>query len=285
MSATGEDGVEVAAGQDNVVAVVRGKTVRELPSDLYIPPAALKVFLETFEGPLDLLLYLIRRQNLDILDIKVAAITEQYMRYIELMKALQLDLAGEYLVIAATLAEIKSRLLLPRPAEEDDEDDPRAKLLRQLQEYERFKKAAEQIDELPRFERDLHAAGATAPQVAKRVPLPEVAMKELLLALADVLHRADLHEHHSVALEELSVRARMTDVLARIGAASGFLPFDALFDVREGRRGVVVTFLALMELVREALVDITQNAPFAPIYVSAPQSGPEIAVVETEAPQ
>lgn len=285
MTATGEDGMEVVAGQDNVVAVVRGKTVRELPSDLYIPPAALKVFLETFEGPLDLLLYLIRRQNLDILDIKVAAITEQYMRYIELMKALQLDLAGEYLVIAATLAEIKSRLLLPRPSEEDDEDDPRAKLLRQLQEYERFKKAAEQLDEMPRLERDLHAAGATAPQVAKRVPLPEVAMKELLLALADVLHRADLHENHAVALEELSVRARMTDVLARIGAASGFLPFDALFDVREGRRGVVVTFLALMELVREALVDITQNAPFAPIYVSAPQSGPEIAAVETEAPQ
>ena len=279
MTAAGEGGgprLEVAERRDNVFAVVDGKAVRELPSDLYIPPQALKVFLETFEGPLDLLLYLIRRQNLDILDIKVAEITAQYMRYIELMKALRLDLAGEYLVMAAMLAEIKSRLLLPKPALEEDEEDPRAKLLRQLQEYERFQKAAERLDELPRLERDFHAASANAPETPQRVVLPEVAMKELLLAFADVLHRADLHEHHAVALEELSVRARMTDVLARVAAAPGFLPFDTLFDVREGRRGVVVTFLALMELVRESLVDIIQNAPFAPIYVSAP---------ETEVPQ
>ena len=263
---------QAGGGDDNVVAVVRGKAVRELPSDLYIPPQALQVFLETFEGPLDLLLYLIRRQNLDILDIKVAEITDQYMRYIELMKALKLDLAGEYLLIAAMLAEIKSRLLLPRPQAEEDEQDPRAELVRRLQEYERLKDAAEQLDALPRLERDHHAAGAAAPPTAARVVLPQVSMKELLLALADVLHRQDLEAHHAVALEGISVRARMAGVLAQVNAASGFLAFADLFDMREGRRGVVVTFLALMELVREALVDLTQSAPFAPIYVSAPDA-------------
>lgn len=271
-NALGESRLQVARRQGNVVAVVRGQTLHELPSDLYIPPQALEVFLETFEGPLDLLLYLIRRQNLNILDIKLAEITDQYMRYIELMKALKLDLAGEYLLIAAMLAEIKSRLLLPRPTAEEDEGDPRAELVRRLQEYERIKHAAEQLDELPRLERDLHQASAAPPQLAKRQPTPAVDMKELLLALAEVLQRADLHQHHAVALETLSVRARMADVLARVNKAPGFLPFTALFDIGEGRRGVVVTFLALMELVREALVDLTQSGPFAPIYVCAPQA-------------
>ena len=271
----GESRLEAARREGNVVALVRGKTLRELPSDLYIPPQALEVFLEAFEGPLDLLLYLIRRQNLDILDIQVAEITEQYLRYIELMKALKLDLAGEYLLIAAMLAEIKSRLLLPRPNVEEDEEDPRAELVRRLQEYERIKHAAEQLDELPRLERDLHQAGAAPPTIAKRQVLPTVDMKELLLALAEVLHRADLHQRHAVALEELSVRARMSDVLARVNRASGFVPFADLFDVREGRRGVVVTFLALLELVREALLDLTQDGPFAPIYVCSPRAGGE----------
>ena len=235
-----------------------------------------EVFLETFEGPLDLLLYLIRRQNLNILDIQVTEITEQYMRYIEMMKALKLDLAGEYLLIAAMLAEIKSRLLLPRPPAEADEEDPRAELVRRLQEYERVKQAAEQLDELPRLERDLHQASAAPPTFAKRQAPPAVDMKELLLALAQVLHRADLHQLHAVTMETLSVRARMTDVLAHVNRASGFVPFDALFDVREGRQGVVVTFLALLELVREALVDLTQSGPFAPIYVCAPGAGDEV---------
>ncbi len=274
---SGESRLEIARRDGNVVAVVRGKTLRELPSDLYIPPQALEVFLEAFEGPLDLLLYLIRRQNLDILDVQVAEITEQYMRYIELMKALKLDLAGEYLLIAAMLAEIKSRLLLPRPAaEENEEDDPRAELVRRLQEYERIKQAAEQLDELPRLERELHQASAAPPTFAKRQVQPTVDMKELLLAFAEVLHRADLHQRHAVALEALSVRARMAEVLARVNRASGFVPFVSLFDVREGRRGVVVTFLALMELVREALVDLTQNGPFAPIHVCAPRAGGEV---------
>ena len=264
----------------NVVALVDGKAVRELPADLYIPPDALEVFLETFEGPLDLLLYLIRRQNLDILDIQVAEITEQYLRYIELMKALKLDLAGEYLLMAAMLAEIKSRLLLPRPASEEHEDDPRAELVRRLQEYERIKQAAQRLDELPRLERDLHAAGAAVPETARRRVHPAVDMKELLLALADVLHRADLYQQHEVQLEGLSVRVRMSDVLQRVNAARGFVPFAALFDAHEGRRGVVVTFLALLELLREALVDVVQSGPFAPLYVCTPrasgdQPGPE----------
>ena len=271
----GESRLDVARREGNVIAVVRGKTLRELPSDLYIPPQALEVFLEAFEGPLDLLLYLIRRQNLDILDIRVAEITEQYMRYIELMKALKLDLAGEYLLIAAMLAEIKSRLLLPRPTAEEDEEDPRAELVRRLQEYERIKQAAEQIDELARLERDLHQASAAPPTFAQRPARPTVNMKELLLALAEVLQRADLHQRHAVALETLSVRARMADVLAHVNRASGFVPFAALFDTREGRHGVVVTFLALMELVREALIDLTQNGPFAPIYVCTPRAGGE----------
>ena len=261
-----------AADDSNVVALVHGKAMRELPTDLYIPPDALEVFLEAFEGPLDLLLYLIRRRNLDILDIQVAEITEQYLRYIELMKALKLNLAGEYLLMVAMLAEIKSRLLLPQPASEEDEDDPRAELVRRLQEYERIKEAAERLDELPRMERDVHAARAVVPPTAKRRVHPTVDMKELLLALADVLHRADLHQQHEVQLEGLSVRARMSDVLQRVNAAPGFVPFAALFDIREGRHGVVVTFLALLELLREALLDLVQSEPFAPLYVCAPRT-------------
>ena len=257
------------ATPDNVVAIVRGEALRELPADLYIPPAAMRVFLDAFEGPLDLLLYLIRRQNLNILDIQVAAVTEQYLRYIELMKALELDLAGDYLLMASMLAEIKSRLLLPRPQAEDGEADPRAELVRRLQEYEQIKFAAEQLDALPRLQRDLHLAQAAAPNLATEQTPPVVDMKELLLALADVLQRSDLHRHHAVALEGLSVRARMSDVLARVGSAKGFLPFTELFDLREGRRGVVVTFLALLELVREELVELVQNTPFGPIHVRA----------------
>ncbi|MEQ8859240.1 MAG: segregation/condensation protein A [Pseudomonadales bacterium] len=250
------------------IALVRGEAVRELPTDLYIPPEALEVFLETFEGPLDLLLYLIRRENLDILDIKVAAITEQYMVYVELMKAMRLELAGEYLLMAAMLAEIKSRMLLPRPAgNEEDEDDPRAELIRRLQEYEQIKSAAEAMDELPRLERDLHLVHPQRPELIRQHADPEVDLKELLLSLAHVLRRAEMFQHHSVTLEPLSVRERMSDVLERVNSARDFLPFGALFDVREGRMGVVVTFLALLELLRESLLELVQNEAFAPIYV------------------
>ncbi|NJN51358.1 MAG: segregation/condensation protein A [Gammaproteobacteria bacterium] len=255
----------------DTVAVVSGAPVSELPVDLYIPPDALEVFLETFEGPLDLLLYLIRRQNLDILEIRVAEITRQYMAYIDLMGALQLELAAEYLVMAALLAEIKSRMLLPRPTfDDEDEEDPRAQLIRRLQEYERFKTAAEDIDALPRMERDVHRAYAAAPDLVIVKAAPEVELKEVLVALAAVLNRAEMFQRHAVRLEPLSVRERMTDVLAAINAApEEFMPFVALFNVREGRLGVVVTFLAIMELLREGLIDLVQNEAFAPIYLRA----------------
>jgi segregation and condensation protein A len=250
-------------------AVVHGQNMTEIPKDLYIPPGALEVFLEAFEGPLDLLLYLIRRQNLDILEIDVSAITEQYMQYVELMDTMQFELAAEYLVMAAMLAEIKSRMLLPRSSEmEEDEEDPRAQLIRRLQEYERFKKVAEDIEEMPRMERDNFPAHAVPPELDRTRPHPEVDMRELLLALGEVLRRADMYEHHHIQREALSTRERMSDVLDRIRGKQ-FVPFVALFTVEEGRLGVVVTFLAVMELIKEALVEIVQTENFGPIHVKA----------------
>lgn len=251
-------------------AIVEGRTVTELPKDLYIPPDALEVFLEAFEGPLDLLLYLIRRQNLDILDIRVADITHQYMQYVELMKALHFELAAEYLVMAAMLAEIKSRMLLPRPeSEEEDSDDPRAELIRRLQEYERFRQAAEDIDALPRTDREIFPASAVAPPMDRQQPLPELELKELLLALADVMQRAAMYRHHNIKFETLSTRERMGDVLRRVSDTGDFVPFVSLFRLDEGRMGVVVTFLAIMELVKESLIELVQNEPLAPIHVRA----------------
>ena len=250
-------------------AVVQGKELTVLPKDLYIPPDALEVILEAFEGPLDLLLYLIRRQNLDILEINVAEITRQYMGYIELMTTIQLELAAEYLVMAAMLAEIKSRMLLPRqPVNEEDEGDPRAELIRRLQEYERFKNAAEDVDEMPRLGRDIHQASAEAPDREQQRPHPEVDMREILTALADVLRRAEMFESHQIELEKLSTRERMTQVLDRIRGQQ-FVPFVSLFKEDEGRLGVVVTFLAIMELIKESLVEIVQSESFGPIHVKA----------------
>ena len=267
---------------DKIVALVGGKVYRDLPTDLYVPPDALEVFLEAFEGPMDLLLYLIRRQNIDILDIQVSEITEQYMRHIELMKVLKLELAGEYLVMAATLAEIKSRMLLEQPGGEDDEEeDPREALIRRLRDYERLKEAAGRLDELPRLERDLHTAHAAKPDPVKRHAHPNVDLKEVLVAFADVLKRAELHKRHTVPREGLSVRARMSDVLARVNSQAGLVPFASLFDMGEGRSGVVVTFLALMELLRDALIDLVQSEPFAPIFVCAPQANPAEELPDT----
>jgi len=251
------------------LAFVHGEPYTALPQDLYIPPDALEVFLEAFEGPLDLLLYLIRRQNLDILDIPIAEITRQYMEYIELMKELRLELAAEYLVMAAMLAEIKSRMLLPRPAHADeDEEDPRAELVRRLQEYERYKQAAEDIDELPRLERDIFPASAELIE-RKVVKLePEVNLKELLLAFKDVLKRAEMFSHHHVQMEPLSVRERMSAVLSAV-QGDRFTEFTALFRVEEGRMGVVVTFLAILELIKESLLELVQAEPYAPIHVKA----------------
>jgi segregation and condensation protein A len=255
--------------QEMPLALVRGQPVLEMPQDLYIPPDALEVFLEAFEGPLDLLLYLIRRQNLDILDIPIAEITRQYVDYIDLMHDMKLELAAEYLVMAAILAEIKSRLLLPRPpAEEGIEDDPRAELVRRLQEYERFKKAAEDIESMPRLDRDFAVAQAFVPDKnVIRLP-PPVDLKELLLALKDVLKRAELMGHHAIQREALSVRNRMSDVLKSLGDGE-FHPFETLFTAEEGRLGIVVTFLALLELAKEHLIEIMQSEPLAPIYLKS----------------
>ena len=251
------------------IAKVRGEPFTELPQDLYIPPDALEVILEAFEGPLDLLLYLIRRQNLDILDIPIAEITRQYVDYIEMMRELRLELAAEYLVMAAILAEIKSRLLLPRPPlEEGIEEDPRAELVRRLQEYERFKKAAEDIDAMPRLDRDLTTASAfVSDRNVIRLP-PPVELRELLLALKDVLKRAELSGRHAIRREALSVRQRMGDVLRHL-ADGAFHRFESLFESGEGRMGVIVTFLALLELAKEHLVEIVQEAALAPIYLKS----------------
>jgi segregation and condensation protein A len=250
-------------------AVVDGEPVTQLPQDLYIPPYALEVFLEAFEGPLDLLLYLIRRQNLDILDIPIAEITRQYVEYIELMNELQLELAGEYLLMAAMLAEIKSRMLLPRSDEgEEEEDDPRAELVRRLQEYERYKQAAENIEVMPRMERDLHQAQAEVTERQTAVKLPDLTMKEMLLAFKDVLSRAEMFAHLHVQREPLSVRQRMSEILLKIQNDS-FSDFADLFDPREGRMGVAVTFIALLELLRESVIELVQAEPFSPIHVRA----------------
>lgn len=250
-------------------AMVMGQAVTELPKDLYIPPDALEVFLEAFEGPLDLLLYLIRRQNLDILEINVAEITRQYMSYIDMMHAMQFELAAEYLLMAAMLAEIKSRMLLPRqPVVDEEEGDPRAELIRRLQEYERFKRAAEDLDELPRIGRDHFVAVIQEPDRDRHRPHPPVELRELLVALADVLRRAEAFESHHVEMEKLSTRERMTQVLERLQGRQ-FVPFVSLFSAREGKLGVVVTFLAIMELIKESLVQIVQTEPFGPIHVKA----------------
>ena len=252
-------------------AIVQGTAITSLPKDLYIPPEALEVFLEAFEGPLDLLLYLIKRQNLDILDIPIAEITRQYMEYVEVMKALNLELAADYLVMAAMLAEIKSRMLLPRPESVEDEEDPRAELVRRLQEYERFKQAAEDIDTLPRINREVFQASAKTPDLKLVKPEPEVDMKELLLAFKDVLTRAEMFSHHHVTREALSVRERMSEVLSRL-TADKFTEFTTLFTAEEGRLGVVVTFLAILELIKESLVEIIQTEPYEPIHVKVAES-------------
>jgi len=260
---------QAGAQQELPLVLVYGQALTEMPVDLYIPPDALEVFLEAFEGPLDLLLYLIRKQNVDILDIPVAEITRQYMGYVELMKTVRLELAAEYLVMAAMLAEIKSRMLLPRSAEvEEEEGDPRAELIRRLQEYERFKAAAEGIDGLSRVGREVVVPRLDAPQAKVRKLLPEVSLEELLVSMAEVLRRGDLFESHQVSREALSTRERMSEVLERL-KGGGFVPFVELFSAEEGKLGVVVTFMAILELVKESLIELVQNEPFAPIHVRA----------------
>ena len=247
-------------------AMVHGEPVTVPPQDLYIPPDALEIFLDAFEGPLDLLLYLIKRQNLDILALPIANITHQYMEYIELMREMRLELAAEYLVMAAMLAEIKSRMLLPRPVEEDDEDDPRAELIRRLQEYERFKQAAEDLDEIPRMQRDIQEINVIQTEVVTEEKLPQVDLKDLMHALNDVLKRAEANAAHEIKQEPLSLRERMTQVLSAL-SVDDFVEFSSLFTKDEGRDGVIVTFIAILELLKERVIEIVQSEVFAPIYV------------------
>lgn len=251
-------------------AVVQGQPLLKLPDDLYIPPDALEVFLDAFEGPLDLLLYLTRRQNLDIVNIPIAEVTRQYTGYIEMMTTLRMELAAEYLVMAAILAEIKSRMLLPRLHVEEDEDDPRADLIRRLQEYEQFKQAADDLDLMPRMERDLVAAQAAYEKPETTQKPPEVDLREVLLALRDVMARADLVAHHQIQSEPLSVRERMSRITELISSTDQFVEFDKCFDLAEGRMGAVVTFLAILELLREHLVDLVQQEQFGMIYLRRP---------------
>ncbi len=249
-------------------ALVQGEPLTVMPQDLYIPPEALLVFLETFEGPLDLLLYLIKRQNVDILNIPIAMITQQYMEYIEQMKELEFELAAEYLLMASMLAEIKSRMLLPRPIEADQEDDPRAELVRRLQEYEQFKKAAEDLDQHERWERDVFPTAIELPAKDIKIPLPEVQVKDLMLAFRDVVNRAQQYSSHHVEKEPLSVRERMVIVLGKMKAGD-YINFNQVFELNEGRMGVVVSLLAVLELVKESLIEVVQNEPYAPIYLMA----------------
>ncbi len=265
-------------------AIVDGEHISEPPRDLYIPPQAMQVFLEAFEGPLDLLLYLIRRQNLDILNIPIAEVTRQYLEYIDLMQDMELELAGEYLLMAAMLAEIKSRMLLPKPPSDanGEEEDPRAELVRRLQVYERFKRAAEDIDAIPRLERDVFVAEAELVERKLAPSLPDIALKEMLLAFKDVIQRAAMFATHHVSRERLSVRGRMTDILARL-QGDELLEFATLFDVSEGRMGVTVTFVAILELVREGLIDLVQAEIFAPLHVCKAIPHPEWSAANDDA--
>lgn len=248
-------------------AFVMGEAITEAPTDLYIPPDALEILIEAFEGPFDLLLYLIKRQNLDILLVNVAEITDQYMAYVELMEASQFELAAEYLVMASMLAEIKSRILLPRQEElNEEESDPRLDLLKRLQEYEKFKIAAEGLDRLPRIERDLYPTKAAIPVIEKITVEPEVDLHEMLSILSKALRRADMFESHQIQRDTLSTREKMSEILLRINSEN-FVPLFSLLSQDEGRLGVVVTFLAIMELLKDSMIEIVQSGPYAAIHV------------------
>jgi len=257
--------------QEMPFAVVDGEPLTELPQDLYIPPHALKIFLEAFEGPLDLLLYLIQRQNISILDIPIAEITKQYIDYIDLMKEMQLELAGEYLLMASMLAEIKSRMLLPRPEEIQEEEDPRAELIRRLQEYERYKEAAEEIDALSRLERDIVITDVDKSKIKIVTKLPDATLQELLLAFHGVLKRAEMFSKLHFVRETLSVRQRMSEILSKL-QASKFSKLEDFFEKSEGRLGVTVTFLAILELLKESTIEVVQSDEFSPLHIRSASS-------------
>ena len=261
--------IEKPVQQKLPLAFLHGKAVVDKPEDLYIPPDALEIILETFEGPLDLLLYLIKKHKLDVLELSIFSITEQYVSYVEMMTEFQLELAGEYLVMAALLAQIKSRLLLPVHEELEEEEDPRAELIKRLQEYELFKKAAENLDDIPRVGRDIFIAHAAMPiREDTTQNLPELELKDLMLALSDVMARAKTFEHHQITAEVLSTRERMSQILQQLSQANSAVVFNTLFTPDEGRSGVVVSFIAMLELIKEGLVTCLQVSPESLIYVS-----------------
>ncbi len=250
-------------------AKVLGKDVIEMPKDLFIPPDALEIFLDSFQGPLDFLLYLIRKQNLDILDIPVALITEQYIKYIELMKSMRLELAAEYLVMAALLTEIKSRMLLPKPKTDDeDEDDPRAELVRRLQEYERYKEASENLDSLPRLDRDIFQISLNSFVPSIKSPDPKATLQDLLDAMVEVLTRERNFIHHHIEIGNIDIRDKMAYILEALTENNIQLNFYDLLRKSEGRLGVVVSFSAVLELGKEGLLTVIQNNPFEPIYLA-----------------
>ena len=248
-------------------AILKGEPVHSIPQDLYIPPDALEVILEAFEGPLDLLLYLIRREGVSIVEIPIFDITRQYVAYIEMMSVLKLELAAEYLLMAAILAEIKSRMLIPRPQEaEVEEEDPRSELIRRLQEYERFKAAAIDLDQLKRLDRDVHEVDVDTSQIKVNRVYPEVDIQDVLNAFKDVLKRIDQNAHHHIKREPLSVRERMSRILGILKDRS-MVPFGALFEAAEGRAGAVVSLLAILEMSKERILEIIQDEPLGPLHV------------------
>lgn len=248
------------------LVLIRGEPLKELPADLYIPPEALEIFLENFQGPLDLLLYLIRRHNLEVLDIPMAELTRQYMTYVELMRANQLELAADYLLMAALLIEIKSRMLLPLPKDiPAEEADPRAELVRRLLHYEQIKNAAQKLDALPQVDRDFSVVHVGMEHELPRAS-PQVTVDNLISAWRDLLNRAKIFRHHVVTREQLSVKDYMKWVIQRL-ASGEFVAFEALFEEPRELAKLVVVFLAVLELVRENALELTQRAAFAPIYV------------------
>ena len=251
----------------DITAIYNGKKISQIPEDLFIPPEYLRIILEEFEGPMDLLLYLIKKQNIDITDLPIFPITEQYMRYISIMEEMHFELASDYLVMASTLTEIKSKLLLPTEADDEEEDDPRANLIKRLLEYQKYKNASEKLETLPRNFRDFYVvSNAVDSKESKIIETPDIKIDQLKVAFLEVLKRAEIFSTHNIQSETLSVRERMSLILSVLKKGDN-MQFEKLFNLEEGRLGVIVTFLAILELVKESLIDIIQNESMSRVYI------------------
>ena len=257
--------------ENNFDITLNGKEITDIPEDLFIPPDALRVILEQFEGPLDLLLYLIKKQNIDIIDIPILPITTQYVNYINMMQQMQFELASDYLVMASTLAEIKSKMLVPNDIEDEEEEDPRANLIKRLMEYQKYKDLSEKLDVIPRRNRDTFVISGIMTNFNKTDNLPKLKLDQLEAAFQDVLKRAEIYASHTIESETLSVRERMSSILININK-NGTIKFTDCFTYSEGRMGAIVTFLAILEMVKESLIDIIQNEDFSIIYLQTKTS-------------